>query len=576
MKQFKIYITAILSLLALFAFAQPGGGNLGQLELSVTDKYKPTVAQVTKIKDFPTFKDTTTQKLSVAYKITSAPIIVNYRPRPLPPAQIAKVPVEKLKQGLVRVGIGFYGTPLAEAYWNADRSSKRAYGFWGKHLSTQRGVSNTVFDNNSFSHNQLGGYYTKFYRDLKWTTELSGFADKQSYYGVPKFSPVTTELYQDTSAPAIWRRGLQFNTTIENISSKAGNFEKSNLRYTLHTNSYNAQEHNVANMNQFLLPTGGTPLKIDVGLEFTQSTDDTLLNQDLTRNSFIVQARPHIEATLKNINFDFGLNVYTNSVTRNSAIEDTAFTDFYFFPEIAINYPLVKDVLSMYGGFKGRLTNNTYASLTRQNPFLVPAPQLTPTFERDVYVGLKGILSGSSSFNIKGGVMNNRDQLIFQRAPNYVFQDTVLKSGLPAVITSYDDAVVYYLRGELSFNVENNFQLNLFSELRSYDMATFEAAFHLPNFTAGLQAKYTVREKILFNADLNYIGQRTAFAANDFGVLDNTIDGYLNANLGVEYLYNSRLSAFINLYNVLSTPNELFLGYESQRFNAMFGIGYQF
>ncbi len=576
MKQFNIYITGVLGLLALCAMGQPTGGNLGQLELSVTDKYKATVVQATKIKDFPTFKDTTTQKLPVAYKITSVPITVNYRPRPLPPAQIAKVPVEKLKQGLVRVGIGFYGTPLAEAYWNADRSSKQAYGFWGKHLSTQRGVKNTVFDNNSFSHNQLGGYYTRFYRDLKWTSELSGFADKQSYYGVPKFSPVTTDLYQDTSAPAIWRSGLQFSTALENISNKQGNFEKSTLRYTLHTNSYKAQEHNVANMNQFLLPTGGTPLKIDLGVEFTQSMDDTLINQDLTRNSFIVQARPHIEATLKNINFDFGLNLYTNSVTRNSLVEDTAFTDVYFFPEIAINYPLVKDVLSVYGGFKGRLVNNTYASLARQNPFLFPSVQLTPTFERDVYIGLKGILSGSSSFNIKGGIMNNTDQLIFQRIPNYVFQDTVLQSGLPAINVIYDDAVIYYFRGELTFNVENNLQFNLFGEARSYDMKTLDAAFHLPNFTAGLQAKYTIREKIALNADLNYIGKRTVFAKSDFGTLSNTIDGYLNANLGVEYLYNSRLSAFINLYNVLSTPNELFLGYESQRFNAMFGIGYQF
>jgi hypothetical protein len=44
----------------------------------------------------------------------------------------------------------------------------------------------------------------------------------------------------------------------------------------------------------------------------------------------------------------------------------------------------------------------------------------------------------------------------------------------------------------------------------------------------------------------------------------------------VEYLYNSRLSAFVQVYNLINTPNTLFLGYDAQGVNVLFGIAYQF
>lgn len=563
--------TTVMLLWSMVCLAQPTGGNLGQLELNVTDKYKAKVADATKVSEFPSFKDTTTQKLTVSYRINSIPLSVSYKPKPLPPAQIAQVPVNKIKQGLVRVGVGFYGTPLAEVYWNANRSSKHAYGFFGKHLSTQRGVSDLVFSNNSFSHNRLGGYYTRFYRKLKWENQLEGYANKQSYYGLPNPDGLENVPYLDESAPAIWRRGLTYKTALENISSKTGNFERSSLHYNFYNDSYNSFENNIANLNQFVLPTSGIPLQIDLGLEYTQSMYDSLRTNQYIRSSFIVQARPHIETTLKNIRFDFGLNVYTNSIQENP-LRDTSYTRFHFFPELNVNYPLVKDVLSMYGGFKGRLINNTLRSLSADNPFVGPEQNLEASFERDVFIGLKGILSATTSFNVKGGYMNINNQLLYYRNPVYSAQD----SALPVLNALYDDAEIWYVRGELGLNYANNLQLDIFGELRAYTMDTQKLAWNLPAFTAGLQSTYTLKEKIQLGAKLEYIGPREAFAQELNPNRESTLKGYVDAGLSVQYLYNSRLSAFVNAYNLLSTPNTLYLGYDAQRINVLFGIAYQF
>jgi hypothetical protein len=567
----KLLSITLLLMLSMLGIAQPTGGNLGQLELSVTDKYKAKVAEATKVSEFPNFKDTTTQKLTVNYRINSVPLSVSYKPKPLPPAQIAQVPVDKIKQGLVRVGVGFYGTPLAEVYWNANRSSKRAYGFFGRHLSTQRGVQDVVFSNNSFSHNELGGYYTHFYSKLKWESELSAYANKQSYYGIPNPNELENVPYFDEKAPAIWRRGIQYSTALEHISSKKGNFERSSLKYNFYNDSYKSFENNIANLNQFVLPTSGIPLQVDLGLEYTQSVYDSLRANQYIRSSFIVQARPHIETTLKNIRFDFGLNVYTNSIKENP-LNDTSYTTFSFFPELSLSYPLVKDVLSVYGGLKGRLVNNTLRSLSADNPFLGPEQNLQASFERDVFVGLKGILSATTSFNAKGGYMNVSNQVLYYRNPIFSAQDSLL----PALNVLYDDANIWYIRGELGLNYGNNLQLDLYGELRAYSMATQKLAWHIPAFTAGLQSTYTLKEKIQLNANLAYIGPREAFAQELNPGRESTLKGYVDAGLGVQYLYNSRLSAFVNAYNLLSTPNTLYLGYDAQRINIMFGIAYQF
>ncbi len=567
---FKKIATALLVLLSAYGIAQPTGGNLGQLELSVTDKYKARVAEAEKISGFPDFKDTTTKKLPVSYRINSIPLSVSYTPKPLPPARIAKVPVESLKQAFVRLGVGFYGTPLAEGYWNSGRSSKEAYGLWAKHLSTQRGVRDIVYENNSFSHNQLGAYYNRFYRKLKWQTDLVGVANKQSLYGLPSLPNAETTALTDTKAPAVWRRNIRLNTSLENTTKKQEIFEQSRLHYGFFNDSYGNFEHNVSNSNRFTLPTDGVPLQLDLGLEYTQTTYDSLLIDPFERSSFIVQARPHIEMTLKNVRFDFGLNLFTNTV--NTAQPDTSFTDFYFFPELHLSYPLVKDVLSVYAGFKGRLINNTYQSLSNENPFLGPVAELRPTFERDIFIGLKGLLSATSSFHVKGGLMNIDDQLLYFRSPPFNRLDSVL----PALYPIYDDAEVFYVRGELGWHYQNNLQFDLYGELRAYNMNVQKLAWHIPAFTAGLQTHYTLKEKIQLGANMRYIGPREAFAQELNPERESTLPGFVDVNASIEYLYNTRLSAFVHAYNLLSTANTTYLGYDMQRINLLFGIGYRF
>lgn len=563
------FITLMAMLMMGFVYGQPGG-NLGQLELSVTDKYKAQVGEAVKYTDNPQFEDTTTSKLNVNYKISSQPIKVRYNPEPINHARVARVPVDDLYKGMIKAGFGLYGTPMLEAYWNSGRSSKNSFGFWGKHFSTHSGVKQTIYEDNGLSNNQLGGYYNQFYKDFTWSTQLMGKWDKYSYYGIDEYPASYGDSLNDIKKPEPeenWYRQYEINTSLKEKDKKdLGAVEELGLRYYNFSDAKGALENYMKLGTAWNLPTGGVDLDLDVNLTYFNTSFDTIV---ATKQSyFTAQAFPKVTIAAGDVLFDFGLNLYSNNFS-NSAMDSTNY-NMRFFPEIKVEYPFVEDVLSIYGGIKGQQQHNSYRNLTLENPYVMPANILQPTRTLSAYVGLEGLLSSTTSFNVSGGLRNESDLVLFYRNPFYRYDST-----FNALDVIYDNSQTFFARGELGINVNNNLQLKLMGELRNYNMDEQEEAWHRAAFIAGLEVDYTIREKIKLGADMRYTGKREAFNQKINPEINSTLPAYFYTNLEVEYLYNSRLSAFINVLNLTNTKYDMYLGYKAQSINFMMGFTYK-
>ncbi len=569
MKILKNLLTLSFILTTAAVMAQPGG--LGNVEIKVTEKYKAKVGEAVKYNDQPRFEDTTTSKIPVNYKIVSQPIEVKYKPEPISPARISQVPVEELFNGMVTAGFGLYGTPMVEGYWNSGRSSTQSFGFWGKHYSTQKGVSETVYEKNGLSQNTLGGYYNRFYRDFTWSSKLYGKWDKYTYYGVDDF-PDSLDYFEEEprNAPFNWYRQYGVSTSITGEDQKdLGWLDKLGLDYYNLTDRYESQENFIKLGSAWQLPAGSQNLDMDLNATYFQTRFDSIVKGQ--QSYLTIQARPKVELTLNNILFDFGVNLYLNNY--DSQLGGSEFKG-YFFPEVNLQFPFVEDVLSIYGGIKGQLQHNTFRHLTLDNPYVVPGDTLRPTRTTDIYIGLVGILSSTTSFNIKGGFMSQKDLALYYRNPMYrQFLDS---ASIPGLDVRYDNAEVFYARGELASNINDNLQASVFGELRSYTMTSEEEAWHLPSFLAGLNVDYTIREKVRLGTELNYVGKRKAFAQEMNPAVQSSLPGYLDVALDVEYLYNSRLSAFVNVSNLLNQKYDMYLGYKAQSINFLMGFSYRF
>ena len=563
------YLAIFTFLITGITYAQPGG-NLGQLELSVTDKYKAQVGEAVKYTDFPKFEDTTTSKLKVNYKISSQPIEVHYTPEPISHARVAKVPVDELYKGMFKVGFGLYGTPLVDAYWNSGRSSKYSYGFWGKHFSTHTGVKQTIYADNGQSNNQLGAYYNHFYKDFSWNTQVFGKWYKYSYYGIDQYPTAYGDSLDDIKKPdpsENWYRQYEINTSIkEKKANDLGMVEELGLRYYNFTDALGAVENYGKMDSEWKLPAGNIDLDLGVNLTYFNTSFDTIL--EAQQAYFTGQVFPKVTIASGDFLFDFGLNLYANNFSTNAA--DSTDFSLRFFPEIKVEYPFVEDVLSIYAGVKGQQQHNTYRVLTAENPYVMPANQLKPTRTLSLFVGLEGLLSSTTSFNVSGGLRNENDLVLYYRDPFYRYDTT-----FNALDVIYDNSQTLFARGELGVNVNDNLQIGLSGELRSYNMENQKEAWHKAAFLAGMDVDYTLREKIKIGADLHYIGKREAFDQKINTEVNSTLPAYLYADLELEYLYNSRLSAFINVMNLTNSKYDLYLGYKAQNINFMMGFTYK-
>lgn len=566
------FLCAFALLLLRPVAAQPG--NLGQIELSVTDRYKAQVSEATMLRRLPQYRDSTTERLPVRYSIMSQPLPVRFSPQTISPARVAKVKVPDIYRGLVRAGFGFYTTPFVEAYYNSGRSSKSSYGFSGRHFSTQGGVQDIVFEDNALIRNDLGGYYTRHFRRFSWKTELEGQWDKYSYYGRPR--PATWN--EDSllgEAPYNWYRHYALRSSLhEARDGSMGALSQSAVAYRYFQDNYRSQEHDLDLNTRWKIPAQDEHLYLELNGAWFQTRYDSLYqgadsSQLFQRDFFQVQARPYFRVEREDYSFDFGLNVYF--VEQMDSRPERSESNLFFFPELHFQYKLVPDILSLSAGMKGNVERNTYRDLTLALPYILPGQESRPTRDFELWLQLDGALSSRSNFRLRGGYRLQRDRALFYRQP-FLQSDS-----LPyALAVEYADMGIFYAQGDLNLRFNPRLQTELQLLVRAFEMQSNTRPWHLPYFEGTWQWDYQLGDKISTQLGLSVIGPRQAFDQLRNPDLAAMLSGYFDLHWQLEYFYNSRISAFINFNNLLNQQYDLVLGYRNQSINALFGFNYRF
>ena len=126
-----IAMFAILLLVSTISFAQ----KLDTTTIVTIKPYDPVLSDAFKIKDYPTIQDTDKVIPKLSYSFINKQVPVDFQVENILPAKIKGEPLVKLYRGYAKVGFGSQTTPLAELYFNSQRSKNYSYGFFGKHQS---------------------------------------------------------------------------------------------------------------------------------------------------------------------------------------------------------------------------------------------------------------------------------------------------------------------------------------------------------------------------------------------------------------------------------------------------------
>lgn len=542
--------------------------TLGRLELQVRERYEARVSEAEKISELPELRDTSTRKLPVNYSTLTRSLNFTFRPEPLKPVRIAKTEVEQWPRYSADLGWGLYTSPWLRLQAVSGRNSKWQWAATGEHNSTRGGIRDLVRDNWGADKTSLGGRLKYMWRDYSLAQSLGFSTRGASYYGLPLNTPYTDTL----SFPEEVNRNrvnlLDWNTSVVHTGNGESNFRRADLSYHFLNDRYNSLENRLGIITRWVLPIQKEKVLIDADMDFFRTNLDSLVKED--RSFFQVSLAPRIQSRWEDLRFSFGLRFVSNTAWSSAANEPGG--SFYTWPHLNAEYDVVPGVLRAHAGFDGEVFNHSYRSLQERNLLLSPALDLRPEIRTKLNAGLDGKLSSLIGFTLNGRYIFHESMPLFYRNPEYYY---LPDHGLGVV---YDNISEFRLEGGLEF-VLNKWDLKLNAAMMSYDTDLMAEAWYLPGFTAGAEASGWIKQKIGWEVDLNYVGNRTAFDPELEPTLripqSSRLTGYLDAGLGLTYRYNNNLSGFLRGYNLLNNPYDLYLGYPVQGIQFMLGASYR-
>ena len=554
--------------------------DLGTEVVNVVKPYTPTISDAFKVKATPKLNDSVnTTKKKVTYSIFSAPVASTFTPAKGKAAAVKKAPKLKLYDNYATIGFGSFTSVLAEFYSNFQISRTEDFGVFLNHNSSQGGIDNVTVDD-FFYDTRLNLNYGARERDFSWRTDLDIQHQAFNWYGIsptiidigPADAPILTEDFDVTHS---------YITGAVNgsVAFKDGIFKegKATVRYLTDSESSNE-------LRAIIKPTIELPI---AGENITAG-----FIVDYVSGSFANEFTPTMEETnhsILNVGINPSLVILRDDLTVNLGVagfasmdSENSTTDIFVYPRITASYRVVSDFFIAYAGLEGNLQQNSYYDFVQENPFVAPSLAITPTDQQyDGYLGMKGKLSNSVSYNLRANYISESNKALFQFNPAQVSSPVAFLNGNSFSVV-YDDVETLGVFGELNFDVNSNFKMKINGQFNSYSTDNEMEAWNLPELTASVFADYQITQQWFAGINLFFVGERQdlLFGNDPTDILAQpqvvTLDSYLDANAHVGYRFNDRLSAFGRVNNILNSDYQKWLNYEVQGLQGMIGATYRF
>ncbi|MBI4929168.1 MAG: hypothetical protein HY841_00275 [Bacteroidetes bacterium] len=521
----------------------------------IVKQFQPTIADAYKINDMPVVKDSVPPAPQLNYAIHSKKVFTPFTVEPLKPAKMVGEPLTKLYQSLAKVGAGNY--LYGEGFFNNLRSKDISYGAHVKHLSWGGTLDGYGFS--GFSDNQVELYGKKFFRKHTLNGNLDYNRNVIHYYNY------------DTS----FIKKLEDNDLIKqrysivggNISLQSHYTDSVHANYLLKLKYYNlsdfysTSENNIRAEGDFSGFYEKQLVQVPVIIDYYNNK----FSAD-TSNSVLIGLSPYITSSGDKWSTRIGIGIAIEGNQNDKS-------RFLFYPNIDFNYNVVENIIVPYAGFTGGLKKNSLKSLTDENPFLVPNPSLKNTNTKwEMYGGLRGSITKNISYNTRTSYRKAEDMYFFVNDNS----DFILK-GFNAL---YDDATIWNIHGELQFQYTEKIKLLAKSDYNKYTMTNELKPWHRPAMQFTLSANYSLKNKIIVNADVFVTGKRFAKATSNNGniivIVPKELPSIIDANLSLEYRYSKKLSFFLNMNNLGFSRYYLWNNYPSQSFNFLAGVTMSF
>lgn len=550
----------IVFLMALL-FILPASVTIAQVlneQVTVVGAYEPVIPESNKIVINPAASETEVKLPEMTYRIEPVQLKPVLTPETIPSVKLVGEPQKKLYRNYARAGFGNYTSPYLELWANTLRSKTYGLGVHMKHLSSNGEIKDYAISKNSLNLVELQGQ--RFMDNHTLAGQLGYRRNVVHHYG---FKPEEFDFF--IADDDLKQRFNRLNAAVDfkSVYSDKDNLNhKIGLAFNNVSDRFETRENRIAingsadKQFELFSFTDYQQLGIETDISFTGYKDSTL-----KQNYTLVSIRPFIGTEFEMYAFRLGLDITFKGDTLSKA---------YLFPFAEAQMRVIEDALTVKAGITGGLRRHGFDELSDLNPFVQSILPLQYTRERFAFYAQARARAGNHinlSASFKASTIENA----------YFFVNDFSQEPFNRFTLIYDDADMLAGRFEAEFHSAEKIRVKAFASFEKWSMKSELHPWHKPASTIGGEAYYNIGDKLIVSADVKYFSKQYARLMNEVGSVSiETLKGYVDLGMGLEYRYTRSLAAFLNLNNLLGTRNYLWYNYPGYRFTVMGGLSYSF
>lgn len=546
-------------------------------EVTLYNPYKPSLPDSKKRSFLPDMNDTTKVRPSFRYDVKTSPFFPEYTISPIKAAALLPDPLPKLYKSFINIGIGNYLTPLAEVSITNERSKKGAFGFYGRHFSTN---GNVELDNGKkafagYMDNDASLFGKRFFRKSVLEGSLD-YSEKSRYaYGYSPFVTDYSPSKKDIRIP-YHNAGAKISYSSVNLDSTEFTYDF-NLGFDYFTSGKNMYQRKVSFSG--MMSKSYEEFYIGSGLKYAHYGFSDFLSIPA---EYIVSVSPFIKKSSDQWGFKLGLEILLEK-------DMTAFTKLRVYPDVNFTINIVPSYVSYYAALSGKLDKNEPSSLILGNPYMIRNGSLykQPSTSHDLVIstGLKGNTGIGGNYRLSASYSLISDMIFFS---NISYPDRLPNPDMGNYFSAIaDDVDLLNFHGEMGGPINDKLSFSGSANINKYTMSKFAHPWNKSNWDARFGLKYNLRDKIIAGVEITAQGKRYLIVNGDYVVpvpetvppavdprITTDIPAHFNLNLSAEYRYSKILSFWTKLNNISNNHYYEWTYYPTHGFMFMFGFTY--
>ncbi len=465
------------------------------------------------------------------------------------PLKIKAESPSKIYGGYVRAGYGNFGSPLLEGYITSRKDRDKLVGAHLYHFSSAKGP---VDGKNSGSGNTTVSVFGKTFNEH---VALSGSIEAENrsthFYGYPPGTEV--------DRPDIRQAYNTFK-----IGGDISNARNSDFRYKLGgefsylADKFDARESGI-DLTFIAGYKTGDESKINIDAAYNLLSRKDALVESKARNLFTIYPSYQF-SPIENLRINLGVGIAFENDTVDSK-------DIHFYPNLSASYPVSPSV-DLLASLKGGIEKVSLQTLSHENIWIMPNAELhhlNKSFDFTVAINARLGNKVGANAGLSLAVMRNM----------HFFENWADDPSKFMVDYEYDFFRRTNLYASLSYAQSEAVKLMLRGDVFAYgrDEDSSEP-WHLPTYKLNANASFAVAKKILLNFDI--IGQGGMKAYDPTTTETVKLDGAMDLNAKVEYLFSDSFSIFLQFNNIVGNEYPVFYNYPVRGFQFLGGISWSF